>query len=99
MRTVSLDFQAGAAGTGARYLIALWAAQRGYKSRTRKTERRTSSGWPESLADVLLFPTLLQTCEHLTLGLEPLVRVVFQHPPREVPGHRFDDVLRLASLE
>lgn len=27
------------------------------------------------------------------------MRIVFEHSPREVSGNRFDDVIRLASLE
>jgi hypothetical protein len=47
----------------------------------------------------LLLSTLFHPRKHLAFRLEPLVRIVFQHPPRQVPGDRFDDVLRLAGLQ
>src|SRR5687768_5920536 len=54
-----------------------------------------------SLCDsrAFLLSPLFHPSKHLALGLEALVRVVLQHPTREVPGHRFDDVLGLAGLE
>jgi NTE family protein len=51
-----------------------------------------------ALGAVLLSP-FLHPGKHLPLGLEPLVRVVLQHPPREMSGDRLDDVLRFARLE
>ena len=42
---------------------------------------------------------LLHPREHLPLSLEPLMRVVLQHPSGKMPGDRFDHVLRLAGLE
>jgi hypothetical protein len=47
----------------------------------------------------LLFPPRLHPCEHLSLRLQPLVRVVLQHSPREVPGDCFDNVLGFSRLE
>ena len=42
---------------------------------------------------------LLHAGEHLSFGLEPLMRVVLQHSSREMACDRFDDMLRLACLE
>ena len=39
------------------------------------------------------------SAKHLALGLEPLMRVVLEDAARQVPGHGFDDMLRLAGLE
>src|SRR5678816_1264931 len=33
------------------------------------------------------------------LRVEPDVRIVLEHPPRDVAGNRFDHVIRLAGLE
>lgn len=53
----------------------------------------------EAIWGALLLSPLLHPRQHLALGLESLVPVVLQHPPREAPDHGFDNVLALASLE
>jgi hypothetical protein len=46
-----------------------------------------------------LLPPHLHPLEHLTLCLEPLVRVVLQHLLGELAGHGLDNVLGLTGLE
>ena len=45
------------------------------------------------------FSRLVKPVECGLLRLQPDVRIVLQHPPREVAGDRFDHVVRLAGLE
>src|SRR5438552_9827608 len=44
-------------------------------------------------------PRVVQAIECGLLRLEANVRVVLEHPPRELAGNRFDHVIRLAGLE
>jgi hypothetical protein len=46
-----------------------------------------------------LLPPHLHPLEHLTLCLEPLVRVVLQHLFGELAGHGLDNVFGLTGLE
>ena len=48
---------------------------------------------------LLLLPSLFHPGEHLTLRLEPLVRVVLQHLLGELPGHGLDHVVGFAGLQ
>jgi hypothetical protein len=45
------------------------------------------------------FPGVVESIERGLLGLQADVRIVLEHPPREVAGNRFDHVIRLAGLE